>query len=972
MKFSHGFEMVETRQIEEINSKVTLYRYQKTGTELLSVENDDENKVFGVTFRTPPSASTGLPHIMEHAVLCGSKRFPVKEPFVELRKGSLQTFLNAFTYPDKTCYPLASQNLEDFYNLIDVYVDAVFYPLIPPNILDQEGWHYELDNPNEPLSFKGVVFNEMKGAYSDPENILGRKIIRSLFPDNAYQFDSGGDPQVIPELNYADFKSFHEDYYHPSNARLFFYGDDPPEVRLEKMDAILGEFEMRQVHSEVQLQKTFTGPETFTFPYPASEGNANGDKAMVSLNWMLAENNQPEVNLALSILNHILIGTPGSPLRKALIESGLGEDLTRGGFGDYLRQMLFSVGLKGIQAEAADDVVGLIVDTMAGLASDGLEPDLVEASMNTVEFRFREQNTGSYPRGIFLMLASLDTWLHDGNPFDPLAFEAPLEEIKERLKLGKPVFEELLKENFLENPHRTTVLLIPDSGLKSQREKEEADKLAAVREKMDENQLAEVIEEANKLRELQETPDSAEALATIPSLKLSDLEKENKKIPLEVDEIENTSVLYHDLFTNGVAYVDLAFDMAVVPQKFLGFVPLFGRALVEMGTETEDFVQLSRRIGRHTGGVWASRLTSARKDHPAGAAWFMLRGKSTVDKTSELLEVMRDVLLTASLDNRDRFRQIVLESKASMESGLVPGGHRIINRRLRARFNPSDWAADQMGGVGYLFFLRSLIERIDTDWDGVLNDLTRVRDLLVNRQRLIGNITLDRESWRTVRSDFARFFGSLPTFESESVSWNPDQWTTGEGLTIPAQVNYVGKGANLYDLGYVQDGSINVILNYLRTSWLWERVRVQGGAYGGFCMFDRHSGVFTYLSYRDPNTLETLNNYDGTANFLRSLELSQEELTKSIIGSIGSIDAYQLPDAKGYTSMVRYLMQDSDETRQRIREEVLDTSVADFQNFADILDSVAKKGQVVILGSQEAMGTIITERPDLLEVQPVL
>ncbi len=489
---------------------------------------------------------------------------------------------------------------------------------------------------------------------------------------------------------------------------------------------------------------------------------------------------------------------------------------------------------------------------------------------------------------------------------------------------------------------------------------------------MDEGRLAQVIQETKRLKEIQETLDSPEALATIPSLKLADLEKENKKIPLEVEEIENTSVLYHDLFTNGVVYVDLAFDMQVVPQEYLGFVPLFGRSLVEMGTAAEDYVQLSRRIGRHTGGVWASRLTSARRDHAPGSAWFMLRGKSTVDKVPELLAVMRDILLSVSLDNRERFRQIVLEAKAGMESGLVPGGHRIINRRLRARFNPSDWAAEQMGGVGYLFFLRNLIDRIEEDWEGVLKDLTLVKDLLVNRQGMIGNVTLDRQNWVMVRPEFGRVFGTIPAFEGSTVPWIPAQTTIGEGLTIPAQVNYVGKGANLYDLGYVPDGSINVIQNYLRTSWLWDRVRVQGGAYGGFCMFDRHSGVFTYLSYRDPNTGKTLDNYDGTAGFLRSLDLSQEELAKSIIGSIGSIDAYQLPDAKGYTSMVRYLLHDSDETRQRIREQVMATSVADFKNFAEVLEGVAQKGQVVILGSQEALETIITERPNLLKIQPVL
>jgi Zn-dependent M16 (insulinase) family peptidase len=968
----HGFELLTEQEIPELNTTARLWRHLRTGAELLSLENDDENKVFGVTFRTPPPDSTGLPHIMEHAVLCGSRKYPVKEPFIELAKGSLKTFLNAFTFPDKTCYPVASQNVKDFYNLIDVYLDAVFYPLIPPHTLQQEGWHYELEDPADPLTFKGVVFNEMKGAYSSPDNLLGRYSQQSLFPDHPYGLDSGGDPREIPNLTYEQFKSFHQTFYHPSNARIFFYGDDDPRERLRLIDEFIAEFEPLGVLSAIPSQPRFAGPQRFTYPYDAGQETDGDKKAMLTTNWMLDESRDPVTSLGLVMLSHILIGTPASPLRKALIDSGLGEDLTSGGLDSDLRQMIFSTGLKGIALEDAEKVETLVLETLNTLVEEGIDPDMVEAAINTIEFRLRENNTGYFPRGLSLMLRALTTWLYDGDPLAPLAFEAPLAAIKGHLEAGEPYFEELIRHYLVENPHRTTVLLKPDPELRQRQEAAETERLSQARAAMDEEQLQSVIENTRHLKLLQETPDPPEALATIPTLTLEDLDKENKLIPLAVLQENGTEVLFHDLFTNGIVYLDAGFNLGVLPQEMLPYVPLFGQALVKIGTEEEDFVKLSQRIGRKTGGIAPATFTSAIQDSQEITTWLFMRGKATVPQAEDLLAILQDVLLTVKLDNQERFRQMVLEAKAREEAALVPGGHRIVNTRLRARFDQAGWAAEQMDGISYLFFLRRLAADIEENWPAVLEKLEQVRHTLLNRDNMLINVTLDAADWDGFRPQLASFLGALPSSPVAQVQWSPDHNLAFEGLTIPAQVNYVGKGVNLYELGYRLHGSVSVISNYLRTTWLWERVRVQGGAYGAFFLFDHHSGVLTYLSYRDPNLLGTLDNYDGTSRFLHQLDLSPEELTKSIIGAIGQMDAYQLPDAKGYTSMVRYLIGDTDAKRQRRREEVLSTTPADFKAFAEVLKEANQEGQVVVLGSQEAIEQANAARGGWLQVKKVL
>ena len=974
---THGFELIREEKVDEVNSVARIYRHIKTGAEFISMLNDDENKAFGIGFATPWNDSTGIAHIMEHSVLCGSRKYPLKEPFIELAKGSLNTFLNAMTYPDKTVYPVASTNTQDLYNLVDVYLDAVFYPNITEKTLEQEGWHYDLESADGQMIYKGVVFNEMKGSYSSPDGVLGRISQQALFPDNQYGVDSGGDPKQIPNLTYPTFKKFHETYYHPSNAKIWWYGDDDPDKRLEYLDSWLSQFDKIEVDGEVKLQPRFTAPRSTIAYYDAGE-DAEAAKSQISLNWMIGESADQEKTLAWQILGHILLGTQASPLRKVLIDSGLGEDVT-GGFEDELRQSTFGAGMKGIDAKQADQVEALVLDTLGKLADDGIEAEMIEAAMNTIEFRLREMNTGRFPRGLALWLGSMSTWLHGGDPLSPLRYEAPLNAIKTKLANGEKLFENLIGHDLLDNPHRVKVVLQPDAALREREDQQERARLDKVFGSLSTHELNDIVENTHLLRKMQETSDSPEVMATVPSLTIGDLDKTNKAIPIEITRAGNAGeaeIVYHDLFTNGIAYIDIGFNMRAVPGTALPYLGLFRRLTFSVGTQRDDYVKLSQRIGRKTGGIYATTINAMRSadSDAAGtnASWFFLRGKATMAQIDDLLDIAQDVLLNIKLDNKERVKQIVLEEKARAEAGLIPSGHGVVRTRLSSRFDPADFADEQMGGISYLFFLRETVDQIEKDWPSVLQQLEFVRSHLINRNQMIANVTLDAENWQTLQPKLNAFIQQLPANGASVTDWLPPATQPNEGLTIPAQVNYVGKGANLYTLGYKLHGSINVISNWLRTTYLWDRVRVQGGAYGGFCTFDARSGVWTYLSYRDPNLIKTLNNYDGIAPFLREHAPTQAEVERAVIGVIGSLDSYELPDSKGFTSLTRHLLGISESYRQRIRDEVLSTTTADFVKFADTLDQFNANAQIVVLGSSAAIDAANAERAGLLSKTKVM
>jgi hypothetical protein len=951
MSSQYGFELIRDEVVNEIDGRARIYRHEATGAQVLSIACEDENKVFGAGFRTPPADSTGVAHILEHSVLCGSSKYPVKEPFVELLKGSLQTFLNAFTYPDKTCYPVASTNEKDFYNLVDVYLDAVLHPRLGKQIFQQEGWHYELDAPEDPLTIKGVVYNEMKGAYSSPNSVLHEFSQRVLFPDTTYGLDSGGEPEVIPDLTLEQFEAFHSDYYHPANARFYFYGDDPEDKRLAKLAEFLREYGPRDVSSNVGLQLRFSEPVRAERKFAAGDDDGH----MITVGWLLPQVTERETALALEVLEHILIGLPSSPLRRELMESGLGEDLAGAGLETEIRQMYFSIGMKGLAADGPEQVEKVIFDVLKRLAEEGPHPHAVEAAMNSMEFDLREMNTGRFPRGLALMLRTLTNWLYDADPLEPLAWEKEFAALKARVESGEPVFQDIIREHFLDNPHRATLVLVPDTDLAARREERERERLAEIKAGMSQSEIEAVIAQSKELKDFQETPDSPEALASIPVLSVSDVKPEEEVLPQADKRLAETSVLFHDLQTKGIVYLDLGLDLRVVPQEFLPLVGIFGRSLFEMGTKRDGLFGLTMRVARKTGGIHALPYTASCMDTDEPAARLFLRGKATAENGEELLDILRDVLMETEFDNKDRFRRLVLEEKARMEQRLIPAGHMVVMSRLRARSGAAGWSAELMSGVSALFTMRELLKAIDEDWQGVLARLEELRRLFLCRPRMLVNVTCEEKDYKRFEPALARLLEALPGEAASDAPWTVGELPKVEGLTLPAQVNYVGKGLDLSKAGYQFKGSHLACVKHARMAWLWDKIRVQGGAYGAFCSLDRFSGSFAFASYRDPNVEKTLAAFDGTAEYFKNLDLPREELEKAVIGAVGDVDAHMLPDAKGFAAMARTITGDTVQVRQKMRDELLAATPADFKDFGQAIAQGLDDADIVVLGSADAI-----------------
>lgn len=972
-----GFELIQERFVPEINSNVGHYRHLKTGAELLSIENDDAAKAFGVSFRTIPPNSTGVAHILEHIVLSGSQRFPVKEPFVELLKSSLAYFINALTFDDKTIYPVSSPNKQDFYNLVDVYLDAVFHPLLKETAFKQEGWHLALASIEQGVEYQGVVFNEMKGQISNPDTILALETQKTLMPDTHYGFSSGGDPEVIPELTYDQFLSFYETYYHPSNALFYFYGDDPLQERLHKIDSVIGTFEKSEPAQLAAVQPAFKHPRTVRTGYPSGEDPDS--KAMGGVSWLLPINDNPEVALSISILAHILMGTPASPLRKALSESGLGEEVYGSGYEgglevfNFINQLSFTAGLKGVNEEAVEQVEPLILRTLEDLVNGGIDPEAIQAAMNTIEFQLREANFGRIPRGLMYMVVALSYWNYGRDPYSLLEFTKPLSQIKSNFDKDPAFFEGLIRQQLLDNQHRVFLQLIPDPNFLREREQVEKARLEKLDRALTDEERDRLMSATLELRELQQAPDRPEDLASLPVLDLVDLDPETSVIPLEVVEKQGVRVLYHDLPTYGITYLDLGFDLRTLEADQLPFVPLIGRALIEMGTEREDAVQIAQRIGRDTGGIESETFTSAVRNSQDGRVYLFLRAKVMSDRFDRIVSILNDLLLLPDIDQQSHFRQLVLEEKTRLESALIPQGYFVVEGRLRAGFDVSGWAQEQLEGVEYLFFLRRLAKQVESDWPAVLQKLEDILRVLVNRQTMICNLTMQSDAIKPTLKSIDAFLKGLPAAARELKTWPSWRPDNHEGLVLPAQVNYVGKGVNIYDLGYDLNGSILVVLQHLRLAYLWEKIRVMGGAYGAFSSFDPLTGGLTFASYRDPNIRSTLEAYDNVAVFLRENQPDERELSNAIISTIGRTDPYRLPDAQGYSSMIRYLTNVSDAYRQSIRDQILGTSRADFKNLSDVLDRISTAGRVVVMGSRERLeGLNAMEGAPSLDIKALL
>jgi presequence protease len=975
-----GFLLQKREFVADYAADCLFFVHEKTGAEIMSILTIDENKTFGVVFKTPPDDSNGIAHIMEHSVLCGSKKYPLKEPFVELLKGSLNTFLNAFTYPDRTCYPVASCNTADFYNLIDVYMDAVFFPraISDPNVLAQEGWHYELNESSDELIYKGVVFNEMKGVYSNPDSVQNRDTQQALFPDNAYGLDSGGDPRCIPHLDFEYFQSYHARYYHPSNSRIWFYGNDEPLKRLDILAEYLDQFEKIPIVASVMPQPKWDTPRKKTFYFAASDYDAEDDattnakKGYIAVSWLLTEDKaNAEEELGLGFLNYLLMGTSSSTLRKALMDSGLGSSVIGHGMDHQLLQATFSAGLKDVAPADAEKVEALIMDVFHEVAKSGFTEEEVVAAINIIEFTMRENNTGDTPRGLVLMLQSMTSWLYGKDPFESLYFERPLAELKARIKADPNYFQTMVRHYFLDNSHRLTIEHLPSSTLGKEMEEEERARLAAAKATMSEEDIQRILADTIALKEIQETPDSAEVLAKVPAIKLSDIPRQREDItPKSIVQVGNTAeMLVHDLPTNGLGYVEfglpLNFTSAEECKELLPYLPILCRGFRTLGTSKYDEAALNQYITTHTGGLAVSPSILEAYDGSLVSHVF-ISGKATVEKArDELLPLFHHILVEVDLNNYARFKQMVSEARAAVHSGIIGSGHSTAASTIGSTLTVAGWINEQMSGVTNYRFLSALEKQLSTEegWPAVQQRLKRLRELiLANANGAIVGLTSDNSD--IIASGVEKLvhdLGSAGYKTPPSSSWvdglvPADR--THSAFVVPSQVNYVGKGSNLYQDGYKYHGSASVASKLLGTTYLWDHIRVSGGAYGGFCSFNKLNGNFVYLSYRDPNLLESLETYDRTGDFLREIarEIGLDELNKSIIGTMGDVDRYQLPDAKGSTSLTRHIVKDTDEAQQVRREQILSTKASDFLEFADILDqSVRDNGVVSVVGMGDAI-----------------
>ncbi len=947
------FTLLREEKLSEVGGLAKLWQHKKTKAEIISIINADENKSFGVAFRTPPKNSTGVAHILEHSVLCGSKKYPVKEPFVELLKSSLQTFLNALTFPDKTCYPVASTNLQDFYNLMDVYLDAVFYPRIDENVLLQEGWHIHAeDMDTSKWNYKGVVYNEMKGVYSSPDSVLGEQSQHAVFPDTLYSLDSGGNPPEILHLTYEEFKDFHTRYYHPSNARFFFWGDDPEETRLEKLAELLKDFDALEIDSTVPLQKRLPYERKIETFYASDEDDDNPRNAHVTVNWLLCESKDAEEMMLLEMLEHILTALPGSPLRKALMDSGLGEDVAGCGLETELRQAYYSIGLRSVLPKDADKVELLILDTLAELADEGFSQKVIDSAISATEFILRENNTGNLPRGLSAMFQSLSTWLYDEDPFLPLAWEKPLASIKKRLAGGEKLFENAIKKWFLDNTHRSLVVLLPNANLAKERAEEEQAALDKVINALNDKEKQEVVNLSAALASAQARQDSKEALATIPTLGLKDIPAKGKENPLDVLQKKGITVLHHEIDTTGILYVRILFPLDHVASEDLPLLSLYCRALTEMGTKHYDFVDLGLEISARTGELEAGAAIHSNIDEDKPFMHLRISAKVVEEKIDNLYELLEEILCYPDFANKERFVQMVWEDKARFEQGIIPAGHSLLASFINGMFSKLGWLNEEANGLPYWNFIRRLANTVQKEYAPIEARLSALHASILTKSQVVLSLTGSAD----LLKQGEKLAGLLETFAEKHAEPLERAYAfdkTPKGLLLPAQVNYVGLGTNLREAGYAFHGSVHVITRFLRMGYLWDRVRVQGGAYGAFVRYARNTGTLAFVSYRDPNVENTLQVYKQTAEFLGNLKLTQEELTKAVVGAIGDIDTYLLPSQKGAAALWEYMTGDTQQMRQQVHDEVLQTSLADFHNFAPYLQKALEKGVDTALGGTQ-------------------
>ena len=950
----NGFRLKNASEVEEIGAKTYELEHVKTGARLFYVDTADDNKVFYIGFRTPPKDDTGVAHIIEHSVLCGSKKYPLKEPFVELVKGSLNTFLNAMTYPDKTVYPVASRNAKDFRNLQDVYLDAVFNPamLTTPEILMQEGWHYEIADADAPLTYSGVVYNEMKGALSSPDDILSDKLLRETFPDNCYGYQSGGDPEAIPSLTQEDFAAFHQKFYHPSNSFIYLYGDMDVAEQLAYLDReYLSKFDRIEVDSAIDFHPAFDEMKRVAEVYPIGEDESAAEKSFLSLNLVVGDTLDTQTNLALEVLTHALFTSPAAPVRKALIDSGLGKDVDAG-LEDDLRQPTFTITMTGSEIDRVEKFYKLLTDELQKLVDGGIDKTLLQASINLMEFKLREADFGLAPKGLIYGLRLLKTWLYGGDPNAYLRYEDDLAAIKRGLDEG--LFEGVVKKYFLDNPHKVLMTLAPDKTFAKRRDAAQAAKLAEVKATLTPAQVEEIISTTQKLKLRQQTPDAPEALKTIPILKREDLRKEAEHLPLQFRDLDGTKILFSNLDTHGIIYLTFYFDALKVPQDKLFHAYLLSSLLGNVDTKRHSYEELAILTNLNIGGFGSTlRADSENKLPHSFAPRLKVFVKALKSKLPEMTDILAEIFNETTFNNKKRLRELIEQDQIGFELNLQNMATMIISSQLAA-YQTKTGAYNAAAYLPYNKFLKDLLADFDNKFEQLVDDLRDVQDRLINRNGLIVSVTATEELYKEFTPHLSGLLKSLTIDEFKREHYSFPCKPRNEGLYSQSRVQYVGKGANFIELGHEYTGALNVLETILRYEYFWTKIRVQGGAYGAFASFNR-SGALFFGSYRDPNLAKTLETFDGTADFLKAFDVSDREMDKYIIGTLSKIDKPLTPSIKGQLAADFCLRNITLADRQKSRNEILSTRQEDIRALSKLVGDCMNQNCLCVFGNEAVL-----------------
>lgn len=947
------YEILDEHRVEDVQSDGFILRHKKSGARIAILSNNDDNKVFYIGFRTPPEDETGVPHIIEHTTLCGSKKFPVKDPFIELAKGSLNTFLNAMTYPDKTVYPVASCNDQDFKNLMDVYLDAVFNPNITKyeEIFKQEGWHYELTGKDDELKINGVVYNEMKGAYSSPDEVLSSQIYRSLFPDNTYSKDSGGNPEYIPKLTYEAYLDFYHKYYHPSNSYIYMYGDMDVVERLEWLDKeYLSLYDYKKVNSEINKQPAFDEIKNVEAEYSITMDDSQENKTYLSYNRVVGDSLDEMLYQAFDVLDYALVSSPGAPVKQALIDAGIGDDV----YGSYdagILQPVFSFVAKNANASQADEFESIIENTLKEVVKTGINKEALLAGINSSEFKFREADFGQFPKGLLFGLNCLDSWL-----FDDMKPFIHLECLGTFAKLRKAVdtdyFEKLIQEYLLDNTHGSSVTVKPKRGLGNEREEALAKELSDYKASLSDEEIDKLIEETEHLKKYQEEPSSDEDLRKLPMLTRADMKKEAMPFSNIEDTLSDVKVVRHDIESNGIDYISFLFDAGDFAQSELGYLGFFTNALGLVSTENYSYTDLANATNIYTGGIGTGTASHPDiKDRNNFVFKFEVKLKVLEKNLDKALGLMEQMLLSSDFTDTKRLGEIVAQIKARLQANLSSSGHLVAAMRSMSSFSRYALYQDELKGIAFYRSICRIEKELSESPESVSDKLAAIAKKLFARNRMLISFTGNSEAYGNAKLSLEKVIAGFNKMSAIGNQTEVHFNTAKEAFIDASQIQYVAKTGDFICEGYEYTGALRLLRIILSYDYLWINVRVKGGAYGCMNTFLR-SGESYFVSYRDPNLSETLDVYDRIPEYIKSFSLDERDMTKYIIGTFSALDTPMNPEAKGSRSMSAYLEGITYEQIQKERNEILNAQPEDIRRLAELVEAVLKKDSICVIGNE--------------------